>query len=343
MIRTLLLLMLIPVLAHAQSSDADAHFKRGKVLMAEGKIAEACAAFDASQAAEENVSVMLNQGNCREKNGQLATALKLFNVAAAQTTGATDKVSMQLRKTAVDRAKKLEARVSKLTIEVTPASVVAGLVIKRNSDTVEQAVWSSAVPIDGGTYKIEASAPDHEPWSSTVTILNEGDAKSVVVPALVKKAAPVVETKPDVQKPDDKPDVDAKPLTPPPGPKPDDNLEKPKPEPVDTAPKRSRLGLVVAGVGVALLGTGLGLELVSRSKYEDAKTEGNDDIQHQKWNDANAFRRMGQGAAVIGGIAVGVGVFLYVRSGKGDAPRTSLRVVPHVSGEQGGIELGGEF
>jgi len=78
--------------AHAQSSGAQAEtlFRQGKDLLAKGQIAEACAAFDASQKLDPNIATLLNQAACREKNGQLATAWGLFLDAERQTRNATD-------------------------------------------------------------------------------------------------------------------------------------------------------------------------------------------------------------------------------------------------------------
>src|SRR5262249_6041948 len=73
-------LLLAAGTAHAQPAGAQAEtlFRQGKDLMAKGKIAEACAAFDASQKLEPTISALLNLAACREKNGQLATAWGLF-------------------------------------------------------------------------------------------------------------------------------------------------------------------------------------------------------------------------------------------------------------------------
>src|SRR5512147_2936876 len=84
--------------AHAQSSTAQAEtlFRQGKDLIAHGKIAEACAAFDASQKLDPTIATLLNQAACREKNGQLATAWGLFLDAERQSRAAADEATRQL-------------------------------------------------------------------------------------------------------------------------------------------------------------------------------------------------------------------------------------------------------
>ncbi len=181
---------------HAQPAAAQAEtmFRNGKRLLSQGKIAEACAAFDASQKLEPTVSTLLNQANCREKNGQLATAWGLFLDAERDTRSSTDDDGKQLHQVAVDHAAKLESRLSTLTISVSVESHVAGLELKRGGEVLDPVMWNQALPIDGGTYKIVAHAPGQPDWTTQVTIGNEKDAKTVELPRpkVVEAAKPKV-------------------------------------------------------------------------------------------------------------------------------------------------------
>jgi hypothetical protein len=170
--------------AHAQSAGAQAElmFRNGKRLLSQGKIAEACAAFDASQRLEPTVSTLLNQANCREKNGQFATAWGLFLDAERDTRASTDDAGKQLHKVAADHAAKLEAQLSTLTIVVPAERRTAGLEIRRGNDLIEPVMWNQALPIDGGIYKIIARAPGMSEWSTTATIANANDAKTIELP-----------------------------------------------------------------------------------------------------------------------------------------------------------------
>lgn len=189
--RSLVLLALGASLAQAQAPTAQAElmFRNAKRLLAQGKTAEACAAFDASQKLDPTVSTLLNQANCREKNGQLATAWGLFLDAERDTRGSTDDAGKQLHKVAADHAAKLEAKLSTLTITVPAERRVAGLEIRRGADPLESVMWDQALPIDGGTYTIVARAPGVAAWSTTVVIANAGDAKTIEVPKLRAEAA----------------------------------------------------------------------------------------------------------------------------------------------------------
>ncbi|TMQ27577.1 MAG: hypothetical protein E6J90_02280 [Deltaproteobacteria bacterium] len=147
--------------AHAQSEAAQAEtlFRHGKDLMARGQIAEACAAFDASEKLEPTIATLLNQASCREKNGQLATAWGLFLDAARQTRAATDDAGRQMHRSASERAARIEPRLSTLTITVLPENRVGGLEILRDGEVIEPGAWNRALPIDGATYRITARAP----------------------------------------------------------------------------------------------------------------------------------------------------------------------------------------
>src|SRR5688572_5007835 len=66
-------------------AKAESLFRQGRELMAGGRYAEACAAFDSSQKYDPSTATLFNQADCREKNGQLATAWGLFVEAERQT------------------------------------------------------------------------------------------------------------------------------------------------------------------------------------------------------------------------------------------------------------------
>jgi len=171
-------------LGQPAGAQAEVLFRQGRDLLAAGKIAEACSAFEESQKLEPAVTTLLNLAGCREKQGQLATAWGLFLDAARQTRSATDATSRQLHDVAQARAKKLEPQVSKLTINVPQQSQIDGLEIARSEDRIDAVMWNRALPIDGGTYTITAHAPGSSTWSTEVTVAAEGDTKTVEIPDL---------------------------------------------------------------------------------------------------------------------------------------------------------------
>src|SRR5262249_52637253 len=156
---------LVPILllasvriATAQKADTDAQalFDQAKALMKDGKLAEACQAFEASDHASPATTTLLNAAACRDKNGQLATAWGLFREAERRSRGTDDK----LHGVATTHADALAPRLSRLTIVVTDRA--PGLVVSRDGATIDAGAWNLALPIDGGRYTITATAQGRE-------------------------------------------------------------------------------------------------------------------------------------------------------------------------------------
>jgi hypothetical protein len=185
--------------AHAQSTvEAEKLFRDGKLLMKQRKTAEACDAFEASQRIEPNIATLTSLADCREKNGQLASAWGYFLKAESLTRA--DARQTKLNATARQRAAAIEPRLSYLTINLPDESRVEGLVVARNGVVVDPGTFNRAVPVDGGEYEIQGKAPGHEPWTTRVTVKNESDRQSVEVPKfkeLPKLLEPKQQTTPD--------------------------------------------------------------------------------------------------------------------------------------------------
>ena len=181
-----------PTPARGQASpQAEALFRDGKQLMKEGKLGEACAAFEGSERAEHNVATVLSLADCRDKNRQYASAWALFLQADSQTR--SDPTKAVLNTTAKRRARELEAKLSYLTINVPDESRIPELVVTRDGALVDPAEWNRAIPADGGSHVIAGKAPGHESWSTTVTLRPEADKQAVEVPRF--KALPEIVNK----------------------------------------------------------------------------------------------------------------------------------------------------
>lgn len=305
--------------AHAQSAGAQAEtlFRQGKDLMARGQIAEACAAFDASQKLDPTVSTLLNQAACREKNQQLATAWGLFLEAERQTRAATDTATQQLHQVAASKAAKLEPRLSTLAITVTSQNRVPGLQVLRGGEPVDPGAWNRALPVDGGTYQITARAPGNAEWSASIAVGNERDAKAIEIPRL--KAAALEELPVHTA----------------------ESAEAP------AAPRaRSRVvPLVVGGAAIALAGGALGFELWARSTYDSSRAEVDNDKQTSLWHSANTRRYVAEGLGVASLAAAGVAVWLILRPGA-EAPdgRTArVELAPMIARQAAGLVVVGGF
>jgi hypothetical protein len=171
---------------HAQSAEAAALFDDGDKLLKQGKIAEACAAFESSNRIEARAGTLIRLGDCRERNNQLASAWSAYKDALARVK------DPHKQKVARDRVAALEPRLSYLTLAV--GKPVDGLAITRDGKPIDPGEWNRAIPIDGGSYEIAASASGFEPWQTTTSVPAERGTITVTVPKLVEQAKPAPPT-----------------------------------------------------------------------------------------------------------------------------------------------------
>lgn len=344
-------IVLLMVLAGAQlgradSREADRLFARGRELMAAGETAEACAAFERSQALEAAVPTLLNLANCLEKAGRLATARAHFVEASQLTQGATDARGKALHASAAAHAARLEPLVSSLTLLIAEQRAGVALELLRDGQVVPAEQWNRAVPIDGGTYAIVARAPGAVEWTSSVSIKVQADQLVVEVPAL---AAPPKATESPASVPAPVPAGVPAPVLPAPGsavqtaPVQGAPLTQPRPAGATrpTAPKQRGLfwPAAVGGAALVLGGSAAGVSWWASSTYSDAKAERESQARRDALERSATQRRyiaQGLAAASIG--CAGVAVWLFLRK-PGERPDSAeqarsarLWLVPSANG-----------
>jgi hypothetical protein len=167
--------------AQSATEQASALFEEGRRLMLDGDFAQACARFEASQQLAPSSATLINLGECRERNHQLATAWHTFEDARRQAEAVRDKDDAHI---AATHASRLEPRLSHLTIAVAPGRQTTGLAISLTTGPVDAASWNRALPVDGGRYTITARAPGRVTWSQEVQVANANDAITVDIPLL---------------------------------------------------------------------------------------------------------------------------------------------------------------
>jgi hypothetical protein len=293
--------------AEPHAATAEALFRQGRELMTKGRYAEACAAFDASQKQDPATTTLFNQADCREKNGQLATAWGLFVDAERQTRGSTDDVGTKLHTVALARANKLEPRLSKVTIKVkTP---IDGLAVFRNDESIDRGTWDRALPTDGGNYTFTARIAGKEVWSEVVTVANEGAEQTIEV--AIQPAQQRAPTPEPVA------------LTP----------TKPKPSPSE--PRHSHTGAILTtATAVVLLGGAFGFSEWGDSTYHDAVAQHSMDL----WSSANNERYAAEGLLAAGVAAGGIATWLWLR-GDGGHTSTATAIAPIATPGFAGVSL----
>jgi hypothetical protein len=172
-----------PVPAHGQASHqvgAEALFREARKLVDDGRYAEACEKFAASQRLEAAVGTLLNLGRCYEKIDRTATAWATYHeaIAVANATGQSER-----EKIAKERADSLEPALPRLTITVSPQASGAPLQVTRDGEAVLPELWGVTVPVDPGEHAIAASAPGKTPWASKIRVEPRQTA-AVAVPML---------------------------------------------------------------------------------------------------------------------------------------------------------------
>jgi hypothetical protein len=342
--------------ASAQSASVQAQslFDQGRKLIKAGKIAAACDAFESSHKLDPAVTTLLNLAECRAKNGQIATAWGAF--ADANRMARASK-NAKLARVASNHARKLEPRLSRLTITVPASHEVTGLEIRRNDQPVDRATWNHALPIDGGTYTITARAPGRTVWSGSVTIKPESDSHTIEIPRLADpKAVAATRGKPDaaVAGTPTRPDRTA----PSPAAERTQRAEPssvasvasvPGADPAAGSPsdrparRRSLMWPITLGTGaLACGGAALAFHLSGNRTYERAKDAVDPAERDSLYNAANTRRYLAQGFGVAALGLAGTAVFVYLR-GRGSDAESTAAVAPVVSPGLAGLAVVGRW
>lgn len=318
--------------AHAQSAEAEALFDDGNQLMASGKLAQACDAFEASNRVEARAGTLIRLGECREQNHQVASAWSAYRDALTRVK------DPRKREYAQSKATALEARLSYLTVSVSDESRIEGLTLTRNGTAFDPTLWNRALPVDGGDYVIGGRAPGHEEWQTTAHVPAEHAKLSVEVPKFKELAKLAPTPAPAPQKPAPPPSVT----------EPRDDQTPPS-QGMFTARRKVALGVAAASViGVA---AGVLLGTTAKSKQDDAFKRCPDPAMPCAQADqSNALIQSSHswalGANVAYGVAaaaaIGAGVLWFTGAPK---PETSPRisVVPSVVPGQPGLVVQGSF
>lgn len=323
---SLLVLLALAGVAHADENAADREAAAAQQLLRAGDIPAACARFEAALTAlaeesppptlDRDTAVRLAHADCRERNGELAAAWRAFGAIEELTRGASSRTLKVRGKTAVTRRRALEPRLSWLTISV--GTTLDGMVVTRGERDVPAAEWNVALPVDPGEHTISVSAPGHNAWTTKVALTAAGERQTISVPALEQL-----------------------PREPP--------VERPKPEPVVEVPAeparpaaRSGRRWIVLGVGVAALAAGggaLGLELAARRDYDASTREPDDARQGSLFDAAVQKRYLAQGLAGVAVAGAGVAVWLWLSS----PDERAVHAAPVVGSDHVGAAVVGRF
>ncbi len=310
---------LLAIAAPARANDpatATMLFEEGRRLVGAGHYADACPKFEESERLDPGLGTQFHLADCYEHTGRLASAWALFLDVSSAAGGTGQEAREALAR---KRAAALEPRLSKLTIAV--PRPVEGVEVHRNGEALAEVLWNAAVPVDPGSYRVEASAPGHKTWVTVATVASEGAATTVTVPPL-EPEAPATAPSPALA------------AAPPPV-SPDDDAAR--------RTQTEKLVAIAAGgagvVGIAL-GAGFGIDSISKhGAYErycagDTCQPGARSLHDAAVSSGNASTV----SFVVGGVLLaGAGVLWYV-AGRTAPP---LTVAPAVGASAGGATVTG--
>jgi hypothetical protein len=323
---TLAILAAAPA-AHAQSAEAEMLFREGRRLVKAGKLEAGCDKIEASEKLESSVGTLLNLGDCREKAGRYASAWAAFKKAesTAKVRGGDEK----RRNEASKRALALESKLSQLVIMV--PGRVSGLVVKRDDEVIDPAMWNTPLPLDPETYTIVAEAPGYKPWRTEVNVGTRLRRVVVTVPTLERAPTPIPAPS-DKLAPTELPTV-VPPVT---------VVEKRSSPSMWTASRKVAIGVGVLGLAAA----GTGVYFGMRSK--DLEDRANEVCPGTICDDPNAlddndraqdYARNANILYVAGGALVAASAVIWIVGG----PDQEVRVSPTLGSGGAGVSLGGKF
>lgn len=313
-----LLLGSAPARADGDEAKAKVLFDEARDLAKANKWAEACEKLAASKRLVPRMLTTYRLADCHERIGKTASAHAGFVEAAdlAKATGDSTK-----QQDALDRAKKVEGKLSRVTLELPKEE---GLSIKIDDAPIASALLREKIPLDPGEHTLVATATGKAQKTVKFDVPQGPSVTKVEVPALSAEAT--TETPKKLEEPVAPPIDDTK--------------------PVETKSSSLKtIGFVTLGVGVVGLGVGTALGLSAKGLDGDAEglckprctPEGkalNDDARAR----GNLATVVFTAGAVIA--ATGVVLILVAPS---STSTTTARVAPWVGMTGGGLTLAGSF
>ncbi len=273
----------------SDKATAQTLFDDALKLLAAKDYEPACKKLEESNRLDPAMGTKYRLGECYEHLGRTASAWATFREVAdeAKAAGQNDR-----ERRARERAQKLESKLAKLTI-----TAGKGLEVKRDGTVIGEGQLGTAVPIDPGTHKIEASAPGKQPWSNTVDVAPAATATVAIPPLEDAKTA-------------DKPEAPA-----------------PKPE-SEANTWQKPVGIAALGVGVVSLSVSTIFILSARSAMKDSEPHcvGNACTAEgvELRDRALARGNVSTASFVIGLVGLASGTVLYLTAPSATAPRVGV-------------------
>jgi len=153
-----------------------------------------CARFAGEDAAALPIAAAFEMARCREKHGQITSAIASFESVAQRAGAARDRRSAARAVAARQRIVELTPRVGTIVVH---ANRVADVSIAIDEKSIDPARVGEAVRVDPGEHVVSASSPRHEYWATRVTVA-AGEQVTASVPELREEIDPTYGAKSSV-------------------------------------------------------------------------------------------------------------------------------------------------
>jgi len=145
--------------------------------MSEGKIAAACAKFEASYDADPALGALLNLADCLERDGRLASAYGRWGDAVSVATRKGDERVTYAR----ERREALQPKLSFVTLNV-QGKAEEDLFVYKGDSKLSSGAYGTALPTDPGETVIQVvRGADQVLWETKLN-LTEAERRDVTVP-----------------------------------------------------------------------------------------------------------------------------------------------------------------
>ena len=312
----------VPGQAFAQDASkqatAQALFDEGLRLFAKARFDESCAKFEASLALVPAMGTRGKLAECYEKVGRTASAWAAYREVAVLARRAGQP---RREEVASERAARLEASLSYLTIAVSADAQIDGLRIVHNGTALSRGAYGTAIATDPGPQSITVSAEGYKPQTLTHEVVSSerSTLEIPVLEALPPEVSPNLlgQSEPSKNK--------------------------------SNVRKIAGISTVAAGGSVLVLSAVLGL--TAKSNYDAAFDDGLCDSNNAcmpdgitEVDDARSLANIGTVLAISGVALVGVGTYLWLSSpSSSEKQRQAIRLVPTASHQDLGFSLSGHF
>lgn len=171
-------------LAATPADEASAAFKRGRELMAKGRLADACAAFDESHRLDPALGALLNLAECTFKLEQHARAWAAYEEVLAWAKRTQNQPRAQV---ATERLATLRPKVALVLIDALPTDVV--------SFDRQRVMSGQTLALDPGAHAVEVK---REAMPTQTRTLSVSGGQTLTFSAFVDEPPPVTPLEPAV-------------------------------------------------------------------------------------------------------------------------------------------------